>query len=154
MALERVFDSQGLKQSPVNKEDLEEINLGTKSAPQKVYVGKRVSPKIRSMLIALLRKYKHVSTWSYDDLKAYRQDLFQHTIPLDPAAKPFRQKQRPINLVLKSKMQEDLMKLRDGGIIKPISHSSWVSNLVLVRKKNGDIRLCVFQEFKCVIIKG
>ena len=35
------------------------------------------------------------------------------------------------------------MKLRDAGIIKPIRHSSWVSNLVLVRKKNGDIRLCL-----------
>lgn len=40
-------------------------------------------------------------------------------------------------------MQEELLKLRDGGIIKPIRHSSWVSNLVPVRKKNGDIRLCV-----------
>ena len=35
------------------------------------------------------------------------------------------------------------MKLRDGGIIKPIRHSSWVSNLVPVRKKNGEIRLGV-----------
>ena len=35
------------------------------------------------------------------------------------------------------------MKLRDVRIIKPIRHSSWVSNLVPVRKKNGDIRLCV-----------
>lgn len=34
------------------------------------------------------------------------------------------------------------MKLRDGGIIKPIRHSSWVLDLVLVRKKNKDIRLC------------
>ena len=38
------------------------------------------------------------------------------------------------------------MKLRDAGIIKPIKHSSWVSNLVPIRKKNGDIRLCV--DFK------
>ena len=35
------------------------------------------------------------------------------------------------------------MNLRDAGIIKPIRHSSWVSNLVNVRKKNGDIILCV-----------
>ena len=58
-------------------------------------------------------------------------------------AKPFRQAQRPINLTLAPKMQEELIKLRDVGIIKPIRHSSWVSNLVRVRKKNGDIRLCV-----------
>ena len=35
------------------------------------------------------------------------------------------------------------MKLKDVGIIKPIRHSSWVSNLVPVRKKIEDIRLCV-----------
>ena len=35
------------------------------------------------------------------------------------------------------------MKLRDGGIIKPIRYSTWVSKLVPIRKKNGDIRLCV-----------
>ena len=35
------------------------------------------------------------------------------------------------------------MKLRDARIIKPIRHSSWLSNLVPIRKKNGDIRLCV-----------
>lgn len=34
------------------------------------------------------------------------------------------------------------MKLRDGGI-RPIKKSTWVSNLVLVRKKNEDIRLCL-----------
>ena len=40
-------------------------------------------------------------------------------------------------------MQEELIKLRDAGIIKPNRHSSWVSNLFPTRKKNGDIRLCV-----------
>lgn len=40
-------------------------------------------------------------------------------------------------------MQDDLKKLRDGGIIKQTRYSSWVTNLVPVRKNNGDIRLCV-----------
>ena len=77
-----------------------------------------MSPKIRHDLIGLLRKYKHVFAWSYDDLKAYREDLFQHEIPLKLDAKPFRIKQRPINPTLAPKMQEELMKLRDAGIHK------------------------------------
>lgn len=40
-------------------------------------------------------------------------------------------------------MQEELKKLRDGGIIRPTRYSSWVANLVPVRKNNCDIRLCV-----------
>lgn len=95
------------------------------------------------MLITFLRKYKHVSACSYDDLKTYREDLFQNEILLDPAARPFRQKQRPINLMLRPKMQEDLMNLRDGGSTKPIRNSSWVFDLVPIKKKNRDIKLCV-----------
>lgn len=51
-------------------------------------------------------------------------------------------------------MQEELINLRDVGIIKPIRHSPWVSNLVLVRKKNRDIRLCVdFRNLKISSLK-
>ena len=107
--------------------------MGTREAPKNVYIGRKLSPKIRNDLIGLLRKYRHVFGWSYDDLKAYREDLFQHEIPLKPDAKPFRQKKRPINPTLVPKMQEELMKMRDVAIIKPIRHSSWVSNLVPIR---------------------
>ena len=53
---------------------------------------KKLSPKIRKNLIKLLRNYRYVFAWSYDDLKAYREDLFQHEIPLKQDAKTFRQK--------------------------------------------------------------
>jgi len=102
--------------------------------------------EIRKTLIDLLWKYRHVFAWSYDDIKDYREDLFQHVIPLKDNVKPFRQKHRLVNPTLAPKMQEELMKLRDGGIIKPIRHSTWVSNLVPIKNKNGDIRL--FVDFK------
>ena len=40
-------------------------------------------------------------------------------------------------------MRNELSKLIEANIIFPIKHSSWVENLVPVRKKNGEIRLCV-----------
>jgi len=38
----------------------------------------------------------------------------------------------------------------DVGIIVPIKYSSWMSKLVVVQKKNGDIRLCV--DFRNIIL--
>lgn len=93
VALERVFDGPdkaNVKKTSPHKEDLEEINLGTENSPNKVYIGKKMKLHIRTMLISLLRKYRHVFFWSYDDLKAYREDLFQHEIPLKPDVKHFR----------------------------------------------------------------
>lgn len=137
--LERVFDNQVKARTAIamaHPEDLEEINIGIEGALKMVYIGKKMSPKVRKLLIDLLRKYRHVFAWSYDDLKAYREDLFLHEIPLKEGAKPFRKKKMLINPTLVPKMQEELVKLRDVGIIKPIRHSSWVSNLALMRKKN------------------
>lgn len=79
-----------MRKNSTHEQDLEEINLGIKNVPKKVYISKRLNPKVREMLISLLRKYKHVFAWSYDDLKAYREEFFQHEIPLNPDAKPFR----------------------------------------------------------------
>lgn len=40
-------------------------------------------------------------------------------------------------------MVKEMTKLLEGGIVFPIKHTSWVSNLVPVRKKNDEVRLCV-----------
>jgi hypothetical protein len=40
-------------------------------------------------------------------------------------------------------MQKELKKLLDAKIIFQVRHSSWVANLVPVKKKSGEIHLCV-----------
>ena len=40
-------------------------------------------------------------------------------------------------------IEKEVKKLLDAKIIVPLRYSSWVANLVHVRKKNGEIRLCV-----------
>jgi len=40
-------------------------------------------------------------------------------------------------------MQQEIKKKFHTKIIYPIKYPKWMDNLVLVRKKNGDIRLCV-----------
>ena len=48
--------------------------------------------------------------FTYDELKAYRDDVFQHTIPLRPDSKPFRQKLKRINPKLAQMVQQELHK--------------------------------------------
>ena len=77
-----------------------EINIGTDKDPKLIKIGKGTSEKERNNLINLIKEYRDVLAFSYDDLKAYREDAFQHTIPLTEEAKevkPFRQKLRRIN---------------------------------------------------------
>jgi hypothetical protein len=43
-------------------------------------------------------------------------------------------------------IEKEVKKLLDAKIIIPLRYSTWVANLVPVRKKNGEIRLCVIFE--------
>jgi hypothetical protein len=40
-------------------------------------------------------------------------------------------------------MEKEVKKLLDAHMIIPFRYSEWIANLVHVRKKNGEIRLCV-----------
>ena len=68
--LEITFDNQDRFTTKVKDKkpgELEEVNIGMAEAPKRVYIGKKISPKIRKSLIDLLRKYRHVFAWFYDD---------------------------------------------------------------------------------------
>jgi hypothetical protein len=62
---------------------------------------------------------------------------------LKEEAKPFRKKLRKINPMLLPIMEREVKKLLVAQIIVPLRYSEWVANLVPVRKKNGEIRICV-----------
>jgi len=107
-----------------------------------INIGKGTSKEERNQIEKLIREYKDVFSWSYDDLKAYKGDIIQHTIPIKEHAKPFKPKLRTINPKLLPLIQKELDKMLATKIIAPTRHSSWLANLVVVRKKNGEIRLC------------
>jgi hypothetical protein len=114
------------------------VNIGTEEVPRLIKIGKSTSEKERKEIISLVSEYRDVFYFTYDELKAYKDDVFQHTIPLKEDTKPFQQKLRRINIKLAPLVQAELKKMLDADIIAPTRHSSWCSNLVVVRKKMGE----------------
>jgi hypothetical protein len=62
---------------------------------------------------------------------------------MKPQTQPFQQKLRKMHPKLKPTMKKELNKLLNAKIIFLVRYTQWVSNLVPVRKKSGEIRLCV-----------
>jgi hypothetical protein len=85
----------------------------------------------------VFKEFFDVFTWNYDDLKSYDKSIFQHIITLKEGVNPFKQNLRLLNPKLKPFVKIELEKLRKVGIIFPIKHSKWLSNPVIIRKKNG-----------------
>jgi hypothetical protein len=118
-------------------------------------LGHVVLKRKKNAYIKLFWKYQDVFAWTYDDLKTYDTWIIQHTIPMKKDVKPFQQKLWKIHPSLEPQVHKELKKLLDAKIIFQVHHSMWVANLVLVRKKIGEIHLCVdFQNLNKSSEKG
>ena len=68
-------------------------------------------------------------------------DTIQHHIYLSDEV-PVKQRHRRIPPNMYDEVRSHLLHLKNTGIIRE-SSSPWTSPVVLVRKKNGDLRMCV-----------
>ena len=69
--------------------------------------------------------------------------LIAHTLNVDPQAKPVAQPARIFHTEIEGQIVKEVHKLLAAAFIKPIQQPRWLSNIVPVKKKNGQIRCCV-----------
>ena len=67
---------------------------------------------------------------------------FKATIALQPGAQPFYRKARPVPYALKKKVEAELDRLEQQGIIKKVERSNWATPIVVVPKTDKLIRIC------------
>jgi len=155
--LEELFYHDDVARKPTlqpTEKGVEEVNIGTAEDPKTVKLSKSLTPKVKEEYIRLLSLFANVFAWDYSDLKTYDTNIIQHTIPIKPNKKPFRQKLRRINPKLLPSIEKEVNRLYKSGIIVPIRFSDWISNLVPVRKKTGEIHLCIdFRNLNKVSLK-
>ena len=155
--MEELFDHNDVAKAPrvvPSEIEVEDYNIGTTSDPKFIKTSKNLPEKVRVEYLDILKKYTKVFAWRYEDLKVYDTFVIQHTIPIKEDAKPFRQKLRRINPLLLPLIEREVKKLFEAKIIVALRHSRWLANVVPVRKKNGEIRICIdFKNLNKVSLK-
>ena len=71
------------------------------------------------------------------------REVVEHSLKVDPKAKPIKQKLRRFAQDRKEAIWVELTMFLAVGFIKEVYHPDWLANLVLVRKKNNELRMCV-----------
>uniref|UniRef100_A0A2N9J1Q1 Uncharacterized protein n=1 Tax=Fagus sylvatica TaxID=28930 RepID=A0A2N9J1Q1_FAGSY len=127
-----------------SKEELEVINLSDNPDITKpISISKSLSAKERKCLIDLLHEYKDVFAWDYHEMPGIDPGLVAHSLNVEPGTRPVVQPMRTFHTEVEAQITQEVKKLLAAGFIKPIQHPRWLSNIVPVKKKNGQIRCCV-----------
>ena len=100
---------------------------------------KAVPEEERTWLEMLLRKYHNV--FSLEDGERGETDMTEVHIETREAT-PRRQPIRRIPQAVRQEVATQLQQMQEDGVIQP-SNSPWASVIVLVRKRNGKLCICV-----------
>jgi hypothetical protein len=147
--LERIFYQNDVHVKPLDTEKeayVIDCNIGTTANPKHIKLSKFPLGKYRAKYEKLLKDFTDMFAWNYEDLRTFDETILQHKIPLKENVKPFKKKLRKINPLLLPIMEKEVKNLLDAKIIVPLRYYYWVENMVPMRKKNGEIRICV--DFK------
>jgi hypothetical protein len=71
------------------------------------------------------------------------RELIEHELYLDPKAKPMKHRLRHFTQDKNDTIKREIVRLLDAGFIKKVYHPDWLTNPVLIPKKNKDWRICV-----------
>ena len=71
------------------------------------------------------------------------------TIHIDPSAQPRFCKARTVPYALKGKIEKELDRLVEQGVIEQISFSEWAAPIVPVLTKDGTVRIC--RDYKLTV---
>ena len=80
-------NNEELKQGHVEpvKEETQSVNLGADDEPKMVQIGNTLTSSEKKALVTLLKEFKEVFAWLYEDMPEIDTNIVQHCIPIDPA---------------------------------------------------------------------
>ena len=71
------------------------------------------------------------------------REVVEHSLEIRASSKPVKQRLRRFDVEKRKINGEEIHKLLMARFIKEVHHPDWIANAVLVKKKNGKMRMCV-----------
>jgi Reverse transcriptase (RNA-dependent DNA polymerase) len=132
-----------MEKTPNTIDDLVEINLGSKENLRPTFISASLTPEESERLKRLLLEYVDCFAWSYEEMPGLDPQVAVHQLKINYETKPIKQAPRQMRIELEEKVIEETKKLIKAGFIREEETPEWVASIVPVKKKNGQIRICV-----------
>jgi len=141
---------QESKEIKPHQEDFETLNLGEWDEKKEVKIGTSMKKEVKEELCTLLKEFRDVFAWLYNDMPGLDTDIVQHKLPLKPECPPVRQKLRRMKPEMSLKIIEEVQKQFDAGFLVVAKYPQWVANTVPMPSKDGKVQMCIdYRDLNC-----
>ncbi|XP_074301422.1 uncharacterized protein LOC141632809 [Silene latifolia] len=119
------------------QEELDEIVLDPQFPARTVLVGVDCAGNIREQIIEFLRTNMDCFAWSHSDMIGIDLSVITHRLNVDPSFPPVQQKRRKFTPERNEVTNQEVDNLLAAGKIREVNYLEWLSNVVVVPKKNN-----------------
>jgi hypothetical protein len=112
-------------------------------AEQKVLLGSQLSDEQEKSLLKFLFNNKDVFAWSANDLCCVNRDVIEHSLNVDPAIRPRKQKLQKMSDDKAEGACNKVKRILSAAVIREVTYPEWLANTVMVKKANGKWRMCI-----------
>ena len=124
-------------------EETKRVPLDPLVPDKQVIIGTGLSQEEEDKLMEFLRSNKDVFAWSSNDLGGVSRDIIEHKLDIDPKVRPKKQKLGKLAEDRVQAAKAEVQRLLDAKVIREVQFTTWLANIVMVRKKNEKCRMCI-----------
>jgi hypothetical protein len=99
-----------------------------------------LDPALECALVRFLHEGWEIFAWCPSDMPGVPRELVEHALNVDPKAKPVKQPLWQFDEPKRKAIASELHRLENAGFIREIKTLSWVSNPVIIPKKNTNVQ--------------
>ncbi|XP_019096313.1 PREDICTED: uncharacterized protein LOC104767301 [Camelina sativa] len=126
-----------------NSESIVQVNIDSSDATRCVGIGADLPQPIKDELVKFLCQNAATFAWSMNSMTGIDPNVTCHELNVDSTFKPIKQRRRKLGPERTAAVNEEVKKLLEAGSIREVKYPDWLSNPVVVKKKNGKWRVCV-----------
>ncbi|XP_072090626.1 uncharacterized protein [Arachis hypogaea] len=124
------------KPRPEPEGDLEKFSIGDEGE-KFTFVNKNLPHELKEPLIEMIRANRDLFAWTPADMPGIDPQIISHHLAVKPEARPVAQRRRKMSAERAEEVAKQTAGLLEAGFIREVDYSTWLSNVVLVKKHNG-----------------
>ncbi|XP_014493604.1 uncharacterized protein LOC106755889 [Vigna radiata var. radiata] len=110
---------------------------------QVTMLGSSLTDEQARVIGRILTENKYLFAWTAADMPGIHPDVIYHKLSLFKNARPVSQKKRRLWVEKRKAVDEEVGKLLEAGFIREVKYTTWLTNVVMVRKSNDKWRMCI-----------
>ncbi|RYR49617.1 hypothetical protein Ahy_A07g036139 [Arachis hypogaea] len=127
---------------PEPEGDMEKLQIGP-TKEEYTFINRNLPYDLKEELSQLLKQNRDLFAFTPADMPGISPDLMSHHLAVDPLAKPVAQRRRKMSPDRAAEVRKQVKALLEANFIRELPYTTWLANVVLVKKSNGKWRMCV-----------